>query len=184
MKTMTKISVFALAVSLMSATAPLRGADTTENRGQLSKSDYKFACDAARGGLMEVRAGELARDKGSDPAVKQFGQRMVTDHGKANAQLQKIAAQKGATLPADLAAKDQRHLEHLQSLSGADFDKAYAKDMLSDHEKDVKDFQKEAQSADDPDIKTFASTTAPVLEQHLQQARDMVTEVKGKTAQN
>jgi putative membrane protein len=181
---LTKLSLLTLAVSMANALAPVRAADaTTENRGQLSKADYKFACEAARGGLMEVRAGELARDKATDPAVKQFGARMVTDHTKANARLQAIAMQKGATLPTDLDAKDQRHLEHLQGLSGADFDKAYAKSMVSDHEKDLKEFQKEAQSADDPQIKSFAGKTAMVIDQHLQQAKDMQNSVAGKTAQ-
>jgi putative membrane protein len=184
MKTITtlrKLELFALTLSLAALPSLVRAAghdSTPENRGQLSKSDYKFATEAATGGLMEVRAGELAREKASNPAVKQFGERMVADHGKANAELQKIAAQKGASLPSDLDDKGQRHLQHLQSLSGAEFDKAYIKAMVSDHKDDAKDFQKASQDVDDPDLKNFAAKTAPIIEQHLQQAKDLAANVE------
>jgi putative membrane protein len=175
-----RLELLALAVSLVAAPAFVRGADTVENRGQLSKSDYKFASDAARGGLMEVRAGELARQRATDPGVKQFAERMVTDHSRANAELERSATQKGVVLPTDLESKQQRHLDHLQNLSGADFDKAYIKSMVSDHKEDSKEFDKAAQNVDDQDLKAFASRTAGVINQHLQQAKDLEASLEKK----
>jgi len=83
-------------------------ADPNENRGEFSASDYKFARAAACGGMLEVNLGHMAVDHSQNSAVQQFGQHMVTDHGKAGQDLQQIASRKGATLPAELMGKHQR----------------------------------------------------------------------------
>jgi putative membrane protein len=58
----------------------------------------------------------------------------------------------------------------LEKLQGAAFDKAYMDDMVKDHKKDVKDFQKQSKSAKDPEVKNFAAQTLPTLQEHLQMA--------------
>src|SRR4051812_45963075 len=78
-------------------TEKLAEGDFRHNPGQLSASDYKFAVKAAEGGMMEVKLGEIASQKSSNPEVKKFGERMVQDHGKAGKELEQIASQKGAT---------------------------------------------------------------------------------------
>jgi len=137
----------------------------------LARADRKFVEDAAKGGMAEVQLGQLAAQKAQSSDVKQFGQRMVDDHTKANDQLKSIASSKGVQLPTDLDRADKREYDRLSKLSGADFDREYMKHMVSDHKKDVSDFRKEAKSGKDNDVKSFASTTVPTLEQHLQMAQ-------------
>src|SRR5580700_9034431 len=48
-----------------------------------SSADETFAKKAAAGGMAEVKLGQLAVERGSNPAVKNFGRRMVQDHSKA-----------------------------------------------------------------------------------------------------
>jgi putative membrane protein len=155
--------------------------NTPQNRGQLSAADYKFAGEAARGGMMEVQAGELARTHGFDQAVKDFGERMVTDHTKIDDSLKALAVRKGAILPMSLDRKGKHFVEHLSKLSGKDFDKAYARSMVKDHETDVKVFQKESKQADDVDVRAFATTTTGILEQHLAAAQQMEKTVQGES---
>ena len=154
----------------------------TQSRGQFSADDYKFACEAARGGILEVQAGDLARTQGASPTVRQFGERMVTDHTRAGNDLKAIASRRGATLPAALDRKDQRRLESLRKLTGRDFDVAYAKDMVEDHKEDLKLFQKAAQDATDADLKAFATTGSGMIEQHLEAAKQMETIAKNEVA--
>jgi len=66
----------------------------------LSSDDRKFVMEAAHGGMMEVHLGRMAADKATNADVKQFGQRMVDDHSRANSELMALASQKGITLPA------------------------------------------------------------------------------------
>jgi putative membrane protein len=127
--------------------------------------------DAAMGGLMEVELGRVAAQKGTSDAVKQFGQRMVDDHSKANEELMTLASSKGITLPTTLDDKHQKQLTKMSAMSGAEFDRAYSKNMLSDHKKDVSEFEKESTRATDPDLKAFAAKTLPTLQQHLQLAQ-------------
>jgi len=133
---------------------------------------------AARGGMEEIQAGQLAQQKGSDQAVRNFGEHMVTQHTHVNEQLKQIAAQKGATLPSRLTHGERSTLEDLQKETGADFDKAYAKDMVKDHKEDVKEFQSAASDLTDPDLKAFAQKTIPTLQHHLNMAEDMERSVK------
>jgi putative membrane protein len=131
-------------------------------------ADEKFAMAAAMGGLEEVELGRIAAQKGASDEVRQFGQRMVDDHSKANQDLMQVASAKGWTLPTALDAKHQAEVQKLSALSGDKFDKEYVDMMLKDHKKDVPEFQKESAGGADADIKSFAGRTTPTLQEHLQ----------------
>jgi putative membrane protein len=135
--------------------------------------DKKFAKDAAMGGLYEVELGKVAAQKGTSDGVKQFGQKMVDDHSKANDQLKEILTKESMDVPASLDSKHQSRLDKLSKLEGPAFDKAYIKDQVKDHEKDVDSFQLEAQNGHDPNFKQFATNTLPTLQQHLSMVKDL-----------
>lgn len=143
----------------------------------LSPDDKEFVSKAGIGGLAEVQMGNLALSKSTSADVKAFGQRMVTDHSKANEELSQLATAKGVALPTELDADHKAALDHLTSLTGADFDKAYMKHMVEDHEKDVAEFEKASTTATDSDVKAWAGKTLPTLKEHLQLAQT----VSGKT---
>ena len=155
------------------ASAPPNGNNMMRkaDSGSLSSGDRKFVQEAAIGGLAEVEMGNLAQQKASSDAVKQFGQRMVTDHSKANDELKQVASSKGIEVPASLDHKHQKDMEKLSKKTGADFDKAYMSHMVDDHKKDVADFRKESKSGKDADVKGFAAKTLPTLEDHLKLAQ-------------
>jgi putative membrane protein len=146
-------------------------ARTASNK--LDHADKEFIEDAAKGGMAEVETGKLVAQKASDPSVKEFGNRMVQDHGKANDELTQLAQSKGVKMPDKEKWGDRHEMSKLQKLSGADFDREYAQHAVKDHEKDVKKFQKAAQSAKDPDVKAFAAKTLPVLQEHLAMAQKL-----------
>jgi putative membrane protein len=149
---------------------------------KLSAADKKFVMDAAKGGMMEVELGKIAAEKGNSSDVKQFGQRMVDDHSKANDQLKTLAEQKGVTLPTDLDAKDKAMKDKMSGLSGDQFDKMYMQHMVMDHKKDVAEFKKESNSAKDSDLKNWAAQTLPTLEDHLKNAQQVAGTTKGAAA--
>ena len=139
----------------------------------MTSQDRDFIMDAAMGGLEEVELGHMAAQLGTSDAVKQFGQRMVDDHSKANSELMTLASSKGITLPTTLDEKHQKDVTKLRAMKGAEFDRAYSKMMLSDHNKDVSEFEKQSTKGTDPDLKAFASKTLPTLQEHLQMARSL-----------
>ena len=133
----------------------------------VSKDDARFAVAAAAGGLAEVELGRIARYKGASVQVKAFGTMMVSDHSKAGNELKALAKSKGISLPATLDHGEQQIKDDLSGKSGADFDKAYIKNMIGDHQKDIKDFQEAIGTLQDADLKAFAEKTLPILKMHL-----------------
>jgi putative membrane protein len=150
--------------------------------GSLAAADKAFVMKAAQGGMAEVELGRLAADKASSPDVKQFGQRMVDDHGKANDELKSLASGKNITLPTELDAKHKATEQRLSKLSGAAFDKAYMADMVADHNTDVAEFAREAKTAHDADLKSWAAKTLPTLQEHQRMAKDVAGKVRGTAA--
>lgn len=151
-------------------------------KSSLSHSDRKFIEEAAKGGMAEVELAKIAQERASSPEVKQFAQRMEQDHSKANEQLRQLAQAKGVTMPSGPKLKDNHEASKLSKLQGEDFDRAYMDYMVKDHKHDVKEFQKQAKNAKDPDVKAFAQQTAPTLEEHLQLAENADAAVGGKQA--
>jgi putative membrane protein len=139
----------------------------------VSSADRKFATMAAMGGMAEVELGNLAQQNAQSDEVKQFGARMVRDHSAANQQLMRIVATKDATMPTQLDEQHRKVFEKLSEMRGAEFDRAYMRQMVEDHEKTIKKFREEAQQGNDPDLKAFAQSTMPVLEQHHKLAQDI-----------
>ncbi len=144
-------------------------------------SDVAFAKEAAIGGMVEVELGNLAKEKASSSDVKQFADRMVTDHSKANDELKQWAQQKKVTLPTEPDATHKATKDRLSKLSGDAFDKAYMRDMVSDHVKDVNAFKRQSTSAKDPDLKAWVTKTLPTLEEHLKLAREVNAKVSKTT---
>lgn len=133
---------------------------------KVDKDDADFAVEAANGGMAEVALGQLAQQKGMSQDVKDFGAKMVKDHTKANNEMKAVAKEKNITLPATVGKDEQKTMDDLSKKSGKDFDKAYVKLMVEDHDKDVKMFEKEAKDGKDAAVKSFAATTLPVLKMH------------------
>ena len=145
----------------------------------MSSRDRDFVMEAAMGGMMEVELGRVAAQQGTSDAVKQFGQRMVDDHSKANAELMTLATSKGITLPTTIDEKHREDVTKLSAMTGAEFDRAYAKRMLRDHEKKLSNFEKESNRGSDPDIKAFAAKTIPTIQEHLQMAKALPGNERG-----
>lgn len=144
-------------------------------------SDADFAKHAAESDLAQVKMGQLAEDKGTNKEVKDLGQRMVDDHTKANDTLKMAAAKNDVTLPTKLDDKDQDTYDHLSKLSGAEFDRAYSRDLVKDHRLDIAMFRHESNYGKDPAIKQFASQMLPTLESHLRQSEQTLHAVSPKT---
>jgi putative membrane protein len=156
----------------------LSGPLAAQNSGDsnsTSAADARFAREAAMGGMMEVELGKIAVQKSSNDKVKQFGQRMADDHSKAGDELKGIAAKDNITLPTELDARHRVMIDRFANMSGAAFDRAYMRDMVSDHQTDVADFQKEANSGTNAHLKSWATTTLPTLREHLRIARETDT---------
>ncbi|MGO4708780.1 DUF4142 domain-containing protein [Chryseobacterium sp. 2TAF14] len=152
--------------------------DTAQQSSSLSDQDKKFADAAAKGGMMEVMAGELAAKSATNSTVKTLGQMMVKDHTKANDELKQWAAQNNYNLPSGLDADQQKKFDELKTKKGAEFDRMYTAQMVSDHQKTIADFKKQAAEGSETSLKAFATKTLPTLEHHLMESEKAKNAVK------
>ena len=153
------------------------GALAACNTASDSGANQVFVNHAATGGMAEVEMGKLAGAKASSPDVKKFAEQMVSDHTKANEELEKIATGKSLKVPTALDAEHKAKLETLSKKTGAEFDKAYMQAQVSGHEKMQQLLSDEAKNSKDADLKTFAEKTLPTVKEHYQMATELQAKV-------
>jgi putative membrane protein len=140
----------------------------------LTPRDRELVDGMARAGLAEIELGRLAAAKASDLAVKQFGEQMVEEHGKANETLEEIAAAKGVSLPTEPSSQQQREIAELAKLSGVEFDRRYMERAAKkDHPEAQRLFEDAATTAEDEDVKKFAEAQIKVAGRHIEMARSV-----------
>jgi putative membrane protein len=136
-----------------------------------STKDQAFVNDAARGGEMEVKLGQLAEQKGAAAAVKEFGSRMVKDHTRLNAELSATAKSVGLTVPNTISSEQRAEYDELAMVKGTKFDTQYINMMVQDHTEDLAAFQKEVNATRDAKLKGAVEVAIPVIEEHLKMAK-------------
>lgn len=139
-------------------------------------SAQDFVNKAAIGGLFEVDSSKIAQGKAQDQSVKDFAQKMIDDHGAANAKLETIAGEEKLTVPKELDAKHKADLDSLQTAKDA-VDKPYVQLQRDAHSEAVTLFESYAKDGDNAQLKTFASETLPTLKMH----QEMIEKIASTT---
>jgi putative membrane protein len=156
------------------------GASPTGSPVALKAPEKEFLSNAARGSMLEVQLGNLAAQRATSPDVKQFGERMATDHTQLGQKLQQVASNLNVTPEQALTPAQQSAVSRLEKLSGKAFDREYMRSMISDHERDIAEFKRAASQATNSDIKQFATEALPTLQEHLSMAREISGKLGGK----
>jgi putative membrane protein len=142
-------------------------ADEPMRTAALNGDDSKFFEKAASADMLEIESGRLAAQKATDPQLREFGQKMATDHAQAIAKLRALAARKGVALPAAMSDDQQKKLAKLrEEKAGGHFDARFRDLMVDSHEDAVSLFEETAKDSKDPDVKAFAAKMLPTLQQH------------------
>ncbi len=171
---MTQRNVFAaIAVCAAAALALAQNQPPKPQPGEkISTADRDFVQRPAQDNLLEIRLGEVAKQKATSDSVKQIADHMVADHTKLGQELQNLATSLNITLPKELDKQHKDTVERLQKLSGSEFDREYLDFMNRDHQQDIQEFQRFVKDGQNADLKSFAQRTIPALEKHLNMVRD------------
>jgi len=168
---MTKKILMLTAAFALAATSALA-------QGKPDKNSQKFIKTAIQHNYAEIDVGKLAQEKGTNPAVKQFGAMLVKDHGDANGKAQSVAKQINVDPPTSADLGHQASYLKLKILQGDTFDKSFIKGMVKDHENDVKEFRKQA-GKNDP-AGAHAKEVLPHLQDHLSEAKRIQAQLNRK----
>ena len=164
--------------------SPTPGQTTQQSVESMPKSDKKFVKEVAEGSRTEIELGKLAHEKASGEVVKDFAKRLVEDHSKASKALEEAAAKANIQVPTEIQRKAQKAHEKLSKLSGAEFDRAFAKLMVKEHKNDVEAFEKQSRTGESPEIRAFAANTLPTIQEHLRLAEQLEIATKRTTDSN
>jgi putative membrane protein len=148
-------------------------------------SDAQIAAIVLTANSADSTAGVLAASKATDARVKEFGQRMATDHGAVNQQAVALATRLGLTpeenpTSRSLAQDGEQNLQTLQGLSGAAFDRAYIDHEVALHQQvlDALD-QTLLPSAQNAELKGLLEKGRPVFVGHLDMAKQLQSSLGG-----
>ena len=144
-------------------------------------SAQDFVDKAANGGMFEVESSKLATGKVQDQSVKDFAQKMISDHDGANAKLMTIAGEQKLKVPAELDAKHKSNLEALQKTEGS-LDAPYISMQKDAHAEAVKLFESYSKDGDNAPLKAFAQETLPTLKKHQEMVDQIATTIDAKSA--
>lgn len=135
------------------------------------KATQKFLREAIEGNLAEVQMGELAQKNGKSDQVRSFGQMLQKDHSDANQKAKAAANQLGMSPPSEPNGKQKAMYDRMSKLSGDSFDREFAKHMVQDHKKDIKEYEKAAKKNDA--VGAYAKEALPTLHKHLETAQSL-----------
>ena len=155
-----------VAVALASSGAFAQGTSS-----KMGVSDALFGAAAADGGMTEVLVSQVAVQKSTDPELKKWSEKMITEHTKVNNELKALAARKGVALPASITPGHQFCAQSLEGLSGEEFDCAYAIAQHVLHVATIAMFEAEAERGQDPEMKAFAAKTLPHIKAHTKELK-------------
>ncbi|HET8547785.1 MAG TPA: DUF4142 domain-containing protein [Bryobacteraceae bacterium] len=150
-----------------------------EAKSMLGLPEQRFVNEAAEGGMAEVQMAQVAQKQAQSDQVKNLAQRIEQDHTTANNELKAFADKRGVSLPTAPGPKHQAVIDRLSKLQGAAFDRAYARQMVADHRKDVAKFERASNNLMDTDLKAFAAKTLPNLREHLRMAQEAAGQKTG-----
>ena len=172
-----KLNRSAFTVALLVGTAGSLFAQDT-----FSAKDKVYLKDSAQSDMAEMNMAQLALQKSSNDDVKTYANQMMADHQKTSDAAKPVAEKAGVPMPTDVNPTQKAQYTRLQGLSGAQFDKAYARDNVMDHRTILKKGKAEAATTQNSDMKTLTAMQEPIITDHTQKAATLVKTVGSKQA--
>ena len=149
--------------------------------GKLTDSELQLVAHVHGVNQMEIDLGKLAEKRGSTAAVKDYGKMLVNDHGANDKDLKALAKKHDQKIPKEtLSDADKTEMKdmdsavkRLKAMKGADFDREFLNMMIQGHEKELVRADTAVAMIQDSDLETFVKDMKPVLQRHVDQARDL-----------
>jgi len=166
MKKLTDVAVMAVTAAVLCSAFALADVTASDVLNNLHATNQA-----------EIHMGAVAREKGSTDEVRDYGKTLIRDHEDNDRKVIALAAKDGITLKSTKPGPmDKMEMKHLKSLTGSDFDKAFAKKMIDGHKAKIGEMESAQASALPDDVRDLVANTLPVLHKHL----DMAQKIDGQ----
>jgi putative membrane protein len=154
-------------------TLPDQGAAGQVHNFQHSFADQAFVKLVMERDAAEEQLGLLAHQKSQSLDIRQLGQKIVENRTALDEQFKVMAKSLDVTVPKGPTKRDNQLIARLAALSGPQFDQEYLRAVAKSNRQDIKDFQVEAQSAQDPYLLFAVQQDAPAISKHLEAIEDV-----------
>ncbi len=148
-------------------------------------TDPQIAAIVVAANTADIEAGRLAASKSGNAKVKEFAQRMITDHGGVNTAATALVTKLGVT-PEETATSRQQSdggaqvRQTLQGKTGVDFDRAYMANEVTYHQNLLGAIDSVLlPSVQNAELKALLTSTRPVVVAHLKSAQDLQASLGG-----
>lgn len=145
--------------------------------GAITRTGRQVMDQASQSNIAEIEEGRLALTHSHNAEVQAFGNRLVQDHSKAEDALEALAASQGVKLPTKPDAKEQLQIAQLGNLQGAAFDRLFAASEVGAHQKAITQMSRAESEVRNPALEAWVKESLPVLQEHLQLARNLPSQV-------
>ncbi len=145
----------------------------------LRQADQDFVKDASTLNQKEIEFGRLGQRQASNDRVREFAQKLIDDHTKAQDELTTLARTKNVQIASQLPQEHRQMVDKMNQMQGAEFDREFIKHMIQGHERAIQQFDQQSRTGEDAQLKAFAQRQLPILRSHLQTARDLQTNLEG-----
>ncbi|NYF54349.1 DUF4142 domain-containing protein [Micromonospora purpureochromogenes] len=152
-----------LAALVLVGLAPAAAAQAA---AQPSTQDSQYLQAVHQSNLFEIKAGDLAREKGQNQEVKRLGEMFKTDHTQLDQSVQQTASQLGVQLPGEPTADQRQILDRLNNARGEEFDRQWVTAQLAAHLQAIQATQTEISQGQEQSVIQLAQTALPVLQAH------------------
>lgn len=127
--------------------------------------------------MYEIRAAEIALEKGQDARVRELAQMIISDHrtmaSQMEAALPQAQLEENVTLPEQMDERRQGMIDNLQAASADTFDLAYLHQQLAAHLEALTLHSEYAEAGDSEVLKPIAAQAAEKIEKHLAMVREV-----------
>lgn len=171
----------------MPAAAPAGQAPGTTGATQPGAvTDPQIAAIVVAANNADIESGRLAQERATNPQVREFAQRMVTDHTAVNEQATALVSRLGVTpeenpTSRQLVQAGEQSGERLRGLSGAEFDRAYMAHEVEYHQEVLGALDNMlVPNAQNPELRSLLEQTRPAFEAHLEHAQRVQAALGGR----
>lgn len=155
------------------------GATPDQSSEVLKAPEAEAAQKAYSGNVGEVDLALMALQKTKSSEVKNLAMMIQEDHQKAQRKLEEMAGALDMEFREDATAEQERLKKELAELEGPAFDRQFVEAQVHEHEKDLEFYKQHAQSAGNSQLANYYSENVPVLEKHLEKAKEVKTGLDG-----
>lgn len=131
-----------------------------------------FVTQASASNAFEMQSAELAQKRSRQAFVLELAARLLSDHTKAQAELEAAAKDQNTAFEPALSPAQQEKLDALQKATDADFDAAFLSTQMSAHQAAMELFARYAEHGEKGPLKVHAEAQYPVLHMHFIRAHN------------